>query len=76
MCRAILRSHAEQFEIDADHIGVWGESCGGQLAGLMAVMNGIPDFEDVGGWEGVSSAVQGFCGVVWWDLIFSSLQAC
>ena len=53
-----LRSHADKWEIDPDRIGVWGESCGGQLAGLMAVQEGIPDFEDKGGWPSVPSTVQ------------------
>ena len=32
-----LRANASRFGIDPDRIGVWGESCGGQLAGLMSV---------------------------------------
>ena len=37
-----LRTHAKQFGIEPDRIAVWGESCGGQLAALMAVKEGIP----------------------------------
>ena len=37
-----LRSHASAFGIDPERIAVWGESCGGQLAALMAVEGGIP----------------------------------
>jgi acetyl esterase/lipase len=59
-----LRSHAGQFKIDPDHIGVWGESCGGQLAALMAVEKGIAGYEDCGGWEGVSSKIQ--AAVAWY----------
>lgn len=59
-----LRSHAAQLNIDPDHIGAWGESCGGQLAALMTVQEGIPGFEDVGGWEGVSSTIQ--AAVAWY----------
>ena len=59
-----LRSHAAEFGIDPNAIGVWGESCGGQLAAEMAVQKGIPEFEDVGGWEGVSSKVQ--AAVCWY----------
>jgi acetyl esterase/lipase len=59
-----LRSHAAQYGIDPNHIGVWGESCGGQIVGLMAVENGISGYEDVGGWEGISSAVQ--AAVAWY----------
>ena len=59
-----LRSHAEQFHIDPERIGVWGESCGGQVAALMAVEEGIPGFEDVGDWKGVSSGIQ--AAVAWY----------
>lgn len=52
-----LRANAEKLGIDPDRIGVWGESCGGQLAGLMAVKGGIDGFENVGGWENVPSDV-------------------
>lgn len=53
-----LRKHADRFGIDPDRIGVWGESCGGQVAGLMSVTEGIADFEDKGGYEGISSSIQ------------------
>jgi acetyl esterase/lipase len=53
-----LRANAGRFGLDADHIGVWGESCGGQLAGLMAVEEGNPQFEGDGGWAGTSSSIQ------------------
>ncbi len=66
-----LRSHAGEMRIDADHIGVWGESCGGQVAGLMAVEKGIEGFEDIGGWEGVSSKIQAACA---WYGGFNILQ--
>ena len=59
-----LRSHAEQFHIDPERIGVWGESCGGQVAALMAVEEGIPGFDDVGDWKGVSSRIQ--AAVAWY----------
>ena len=60
-CKAavrFLRANADKYGIDADHIGFWGESCGGQLAGLMSVSEGIADFEDRGGNPGVSSEIQ------------------
>jgi len=53
-----IRKNAAAYGIDPDRIGVWGESCGGQLAALMAVREGIPAFEDKGGNTGVSSEVQ------------------
>ncbi len=59
-----LRSHARELHIDPEHIGVWGESCGGQIAALMAVEKGIPGLADDGGWEGVSSAIQ--AAVAWY----------
>ena len=52
-----LRANAARFGIDPDRIGVWGESCGGQLAGLMAVQGGIEGFEGEG-WTEVSSDIQ------------------
>ncbi len=52
-----LRANCERFGIDPDKIGVWGESCGGQLAGLMAVEEGIEGFEGDGGWPCVSSKI-------------------
>lgn len=52
-----LRANAEKLGVDPEKIGVWGESCGGQLAGLMAIKGGIEGFENVGGWEEVSSDI-------------------
>ncbi len=62
-----LRANAERFDIDPERIGVWGESCGGQLAALMSIEGGIPAFEDVGGYEGVSSAVK--AAVSWYGAL-------
>ena len=53
-----FRKHAEKYNIDPDKIGVWGGSVGGQIAGLMGVQGGIAEYEDKGGWAGVSSDVQ------------------
>jgi len=53
-----LRAQAGQYGVDPGRIGVWGESCGGQLAGLLAVIEGIPGFDGDGGWPGVSSSIQ------------------
>lgn len=62
-----LRKNAEKLGVDGEHIAFWGESCGGQLAGLMAVEEGIPEFEEKGGNEGVSSAVQ--AAVAWYGAL-------
>lgn len=62
-----LRANAAQYGIDPDHIAFWGESCGGQLAGLMAVSEGIPAFEDKGGYAGVSSEIQ--AAVSWYGAL-------
>lgn len=50
-----LRTNADKYEIDSDHIGVMGRSAGGQLSAL-AAMN-TDDFES-DEWTGVSSKVQ------------------
>ena len=62
-----LRKNADKFGIDPERIGIWGESCGGQIAGLMSVSEGIPDFEDKGGCEGVSSESQ--AAVSWYGAL-------
>ena len=62
-----LRKNADKFGIDPERIGIWGESCGGQIAGLMSVSEGIPDFEDKGGCEGVSNEIQ--ASVSWYGAL-------
>lgn len=53
-----LRSHAEEYGLDPEHIGVMGSSGGGHLA-AMAAMNA--DGYDTEEWPGVSSQVQAVC---------------
>ncbi len=53
-----FRKHADKYNINSEKIGVWGCSCGGQMAALMAVQGGIEEFEDKGDWQGISSDVQ------------------
>ncbi len=50
-----LRAHAEQYEIDPDHIGVFGRSAGGHLAAFAAMNTDGFDGEE---WKEYSSRVQ------------------
>ncbi len=52
-----LRSHAAQYQINPDKIGLWGSSAGGHLAVLSALSDKSAGW-DVGDNLGVSSAVQ------------------
>lgn len=56
-----LRAHAQQYGLDPDRIGVWGESGGGRIVSMLGTMMGMPEFEGDGGWEGYSSDVQAVC---------------
>lgn len=49
-----LRQNAHEFQLDADHIGVWGGSAGGHLAALLGTLDAPPG-------EEVSSRVQAVC---------------
>ncbi|NGZ75844.1 alpha/beta hydrolase [Saccharibacillus alkalitolerans] len=40
-----LRANADKYGIDADRVGVWGHSAGGQLAALLGATGGSPEFE-------------------------------
>ena len=53
-----LRAHAKDYNLDADHIGVWGSSAGGNLVAMLGVTGGMKEFEGTGGWEKYSSRVQ------------------
>ena len=44
-----LRANAEKYQIDADHIGVWGTSTGGHLVALLGTSGGDPYLEGYGG---------------------------
>ncbi|MEF2979010.1 alpha/beta hydrolase [Subtercola sp. YIM 133946] len=52
-----LRAFADDFGIDPDRIGVWGESAGGHLAALVALTGDIAELEGDDGIVGPSSAV-------------------
>src|SRR5882757_3581573 len=40
-----LRANAAKYDIDKDHVAVWGESAGGYLAAMVGVTNGNASFE-------------------------------
>jgi pectinesterase len=53
-----LRAHAAELKIDPDRIGVMGGSAGGHLTGLMAMTNGLSEYEGDGPNRDQSSAVK------------------
>lgn len=40
-----LRAHAKDYQLDSDHIGVWGSSAGGHLVALLGTSGDVPQFE-------------------------------
>ena len=60
-CKAAVRyvrANADKFNLDPNRIGVFGQSAGGHLAGMLAVSGGVTELEGDGGNVGVSSRVQ------------------
>jgi len=53
-----VRAHAKEYNLDADHIGVWGGSAGGHLVALLGTSGGAKSLEGKGGWQDQSSKVQ------------------
>jgi acetyl esterase/lipase len=53
-----LRARASRYGLDPGRIGVWGGSAGGQLVALLGTADAGVGFDDVGGFQGVSSEVQ------------------
>ena len=53
-----LRANAAKYSLDAEHIGAWGGSAGGQLVMLLGTTDGVKEFEGPGGNENQSSRVQ------------------
>lgn len=53
-----LRKHADQYQIDAKHIGAIGGSAGGHLVAMLAVTGDDPDLEPQEPYAGFSSRIQ------------------
>ncbi len=77
-CKAAVRwvrANAKKYNLDADHIGVWGSSAGGHLAALLGTAGDVDDFETEAN-AGYSSRVQAVCD--WFgptDLLLMNKQA-
>jgi acetyl esterase/lipase len=53
-----LRAHAREYNLDAEHIGAWGNSAGGHLALLLAMAGKEAGLEGDGPFQDQSSLVQ------------------
>ena len=58
-----LRASSGKYNIDPNHIGVWGASAGGHLVALLGTAGGKKAFSPVGGNEDQSDRVQAVCDV-------------
>jgi acetyl esterase/lipase len=58
-----LRAKAKNYQLDPEHIGVWGASAGGHLVALLGTTAGLKELEGNGGNLDQSSKVQ---AVVYW----------
>jgi acetyl esterase/lipase len=58
-----LRANAKKYNLDADHVGVWGGSAGGHLVALLGTTAGMKELEGKDGNLDQSSKVQ--CVVDW-----------
>jgi acetyl esterase/lipase len=56
-----LRANSRKYNIDPEHIGVWGESAGGHLVALLGTLGGKKVFPPIGGNEEQSDRVQAVC---------------
>ncbi|MGA2032993.1 MAG: alpha/beta hydrolase [Thermoguttaceae bacterium] len=71
-----LRANAAKYQLDPDHVGVWGASAGGHLVALLGTSGGVKELEGHGGNLDQSSRVQ--CVVDWFgpaDLTTMGRQA-
>lgn len=77
-CKAAVRwvrANAKEYNLDADHIGVWGSSAGGHLAAFLGTSGGVKEFETESHAK-FSSRVQAVCD--WFgptDLLKMNVQA-
>jgi len=53
-----LRANAKQYNLDANHIGVWGASAGGHLVALLGTSGSVKELDGSGGNMDQSSRVQ------------------
>jgi acetyl esterase/lipase len=53
-----LRAHADEYNIDSDHIGAIGFSAGAHLSMMLGVLDAEDGMEGEGGWAHQSSKVQ------------------
>jgi acetyl esterase/lipase len=53
-----LRAHAQTYQLDPHHIGVWGASAGGHLVALLGTSASVKDLEGTGGNADQSGRVQ------------------
>lgn len=56
-----LRANSKKYNIDPDHIGIWGGSAGGHLVALLGTSGGKKAFPPIGGNEEQSDRVQAVC---------------
>lgn len=63
-CKAALRwlrAHAKEYNLDGEHVGVWGGSAGGHLVALLGTAGDAKEWDTLGGNENQSSRVQAVC---------------
>jgi acetyl esterase/lipase len=58
-----LRAKAEEYHLDTERIGVWGDSSGGHLAALVGTTADVKELEGKGGWPEYSSRVHAVCAM-------------
>ncbi|HWE04472.1 MAG TPA: alpha/beta hydrolase [Tepidisphaeraceae bacterium] len=56
-----IRANSKKYNIDPDHIGVWGGSAGGHLVALLGTAGGKKAFSPIGGNDDQSDRVQAVC---------------